>query len=217
LPLRLPAHHQDSFAVAEQVGVDRRFAAGRVPDGVLLPVPVLALRVLHPVTRRAGEVDDDEVLPAVTVEVVAPAGERPAVIPQAVLVVHVRLHLVRFPVRRFVPELAVEDVDLTVLVHIPDGHAFGPELGIEYRLLPGDRFLVGRFGVWRRGDDRGAGQGRDRDEGQQAEHGETLLGGWVAVNYPGIGSRCNHSPPSLGALVGLWWVSAFFSMISDSF
>ena len=94
--------------------------------------------------------------------------------------IHERLEFVRRPVGGFVPVLAVEDVDLPVLVHVRDGHALGPELAVEDGLLPGD------FGGGRRGRGCGIGSWKDRrgderdrrDQGQRAEHGEKLLVWW---------------------------------------
>src|SRR5262249_45904357 len=75
LALRLPTHHQHALAGAEEIDVLRRFVAGTVPDHVLFPVPLLALRILVPVARRAGETNDDIIRPAVAVDVVRPAAE----------------------------------------------------------------------------------------------------------------------------------------------
>src|SRR5207244_4230774 len=94
LPLRLPAHDEDALAGAEEVDVERRLVAGAVPDEVLLLRPRPALRVLVPVARLAGEADDQQVRPAVAVEVVRPAGEALAValrVELAVLTDDVRL------------------------------------------------------------------------------------------------------------------------------
>src|SRR5206468_440846 len=67
--LRLPAHDQDALAVAEQIDVLRRLVAGALPDEVFLPVPRLAARVLVPVAGGAREADDDQVRPAVVVDI----------------------------------------------------------------------------------------------------------------------------------------------------
>ena len=143
LGLGLRAHEQALLPVAQQVHVQRGLVAGRVPDNVLLPMAGLTLWVLQPVHRGTGEIDHDEVGEHVAVEVFRPAGEDLAVAAEAVAVVAGLLHLVGFPVRCFVPELADEDVHLAVLVDVGNGHAFGPELGIDDGLLPTDGRLLG--------------------------------------------------------------------------
>ena len=101
-------------------------------------IAFVALGVLQPVARGAGEVDDDEVGPAVAVEVFGPAGEAMAVGAVAVVVVAEFADRVHLPVGRLVPRLAVEDVHLAVLVHVGDGDAFGAEDLVQDGLLPGD-------------------------------------------------------------------------------
>ena len=143
---------------AQQDVLDLAVVAGR-----------LAFGVLHPVARRPGEVDDDEVGPAVRVDVLGPAREHAAVVAETVLVVLVRLQLVRGPVRRFVPVLAVEHIDLAVLVHVADGDPLGPELRVQNGLFPGDLDLVGlRRGGRRRQRDRHAERGQWENQCESA-------------------------------------------------
>src|SRR5204862_1971518 len=122
----------DALAGAEQVDVLRRLVAGAVPDFVLLPVAVGPFGVLVPVARLAGEADDDDVLPAVAVEVLGPAAEALAVdVLVAVAVVLAGADLVHLPVGRLVPDLAVDDIQFAVLVDVHDGDALGAEGGVE--------------------------------------------------------------------------------------
>src|SRR5262249_44901152 len=79
LALGLDSHDQDTRLIAEQVDVLRRLVAGVVVQDVFLPVPRLVLGVLVPVTDPAGEANDDQVRPAVAVDVVGPAAEAFAV------------------------------------------------------------------------------------------------------------------------------------------
>src|SRR5262249_61956331 len=127
---------QNVVLVGEQTDVLRRLVAGAVPDGVLLPVALLPLRVLEPVAGGAGEVDHDQVRPAVPVEVVGPAAEAVAVAGGPVAVVAEFADLVHLPRRGLVPGLAGEDVHLAVPVDVGDGDALGAEGPVGLRLLP---------------------------------------------------------------------------------
>src|SRR5258708_1327591 len=72
LALGVRAHDEGALTVVEEVRVLRRLVTGAVPDDVFLPVARLALRVLVPVARRTGEADDDQIRPAVAVDVFRP-------------------------------------------------------------------------------------------------------------------------------------------------
>src|SRR5207237_341087 len=98
----------------------------------------------------------------------------PAVVAAPGAVVLGRLQLVRLPVVVLVPVLAVEHVDLAVLVDVRDGDALGPELRVQDGLLPGDR-LGGRRDL--RGGGHGGEGGRrgDGEGGEQPAHGGGLL------------------------------------------
>src|SRR5262249_13844374 len=140
-----------------------------------LPVAGLVLGVLVPVARLAGEADDDDVRPAVAVEVLGPAGEALAVVAQAVAVVAELADLVHLPGRRFVPGLAVDDVGPGVAVDVGDGHALGAEDLVEDRLLPADGFAghAGvRFGIGNQGEGEcQAHRGQGTEKPQARSHG----------------------------------------------
>src|SRR5579871_6555907 len=141
--LRLGAHHQDGFAVAEQVPKLRRFVTRAVPEEVLFPVPGFALRILIPMTGIPRPADDDEVRPAIVIDIRGPAGERAAVTlstgARAVAVIFRLTNLVHFPVGCFVPNISSQNVQFAIPVHVRNGHSLGAERFVHDGLLPTDR------------------------------------------------------------------------------
>src|SRR5262249_61812267 len=93
---------------------------GTVPDLVLLPVSGLAPGVLIPVARFAGEGNDDQVRPAVAVDILGPASEAFAIGVGAVAVISDLANFMHLPVGRFEPNIAHEDVHFAVPVDV--GH-----------------------------------------------------------------------------------------------
>src|SRR5690606_1761335 len=79
LSFGLVAEDHARLAVAQQVGEDRCFIAGAAAGEMLFPVSGLALGVLVPMERLAWKADDDDVGPAVLVDVPSEVGEAVAV------------------------------------------------------------------------------------------------------------------------------------------
>src|SRR5262245_13018496 len=67
--------HEFRLAVAGEIGKRRRFVVGVLEDLVTGPVAVLALRILEPGGVLPRKADDQDVLPAVLVEVERPGKE----------------------------------------------------------------------------------------------------------------------------------------------
>src|SRR5262249_38556435 len=106
-----------------------------------------ALWILVPVAGIARPPDDDEVRPAVVIQVFGPAGEA-AGIPfaaraGAVAVIFDLADLVQLPSRGLVPNITGQDVQLAVLVHVRDRHPFRTKHLVHHRLLPADEWRGG--------------------------------------------------------------------------
>src|SRR5262249_2305014 len=104
--------------------------------------------------RLAGKIDNDHVRVTVVIEVVHPNTEAMAVNVLVTLrvIVFSFAETVRLPVRRLIPKLAVDYVQLAVLVHVADGHALGVKPLVDDDLFPfqGRR---SRFGGLIRGEE----------------------------------------------------------------
>src|SRR5207249_1024309 len=106
----------------------RRFIARRLVNQVLLPMLVLALRILVPIAGSAWEANDDVIGPAIAVDVIGPAAKALAVAVESVAEIPKWLtDFMHLPIRRFVPNLTGENIHPAVLVHIRDGDALRPE------------------------------------------------------------------------------------------
>jgi hypothetical protein len=150
----LGAHDQDAAAVAEEIGEHRHLHAGGERGGEEVRGPVAAggAGILIPVHRLVRLRRDDEVGPAVAVEVLAPGA---VVLAVAVGVVDDGCpDLGRREVRAAVPELIRDEVGDAVAVDVEDGDRLGAELGIERALVE-----RGRSGV--------AGARAEREQGRE--------------------------------------------------
>src|SRR5437899_597897 len=67
--LWLPTHDEHALTGTEQVSIERRFITGAVPNFVLLPMSRGAPGVLVPVARLAWKRNDDQVRPAVAINI----------------------------------------------------------------------------------------------------------------------------------------------------
>src|SRR5262249_44486438 len=79
LAFGLSTHDQDAFAVLEKINIERRFVTSAVPNHMFFPIAALATRVLVPMTRSSREADDDQIGPAVSVDVLGPTSETLAI------------------------------------------------------------------------------------------------------------------------------------------
>ena len=123
------------FPVAGQVEEIGRLVTGAVPDQVFLPVARRVLRVLIPVEIGTGKTDADLIDPAVAVDVVREIAKAVAV-SLVEDVVSGRANFVHFPVGSLVPDVAGDDVDLAVVIHVEGGHTLRAEGFIEIDPLP---------------------------------------------------------------------------------
>src|SRR5262245_35055105 len=87
---------------------------------------------------RARKIDDDQVRPAVVIDVVRPASETMAITIRAIAVAAWFLNLVHLPVRRLVPDFAGKNVRPSVPIDVGYGHAFGAECFVDHGFLPGN-------------------------------------------------------------------------------
>jgi hypothetical protein len=127
---------QIGLSVAGDVGERGRLIADAFEDVVLLPVvlPVGIAGVLVPICVGAGEADDEDIGPAVVVEVVN-EGEEVLRVGQRLLALdgHERpLHRELWPV---VDERAGDQVMVTIFVKVAEVRAFAVEDGGEPTLL----------------------------------------------------------------------------------
>lgn len=160
LRFRRGAHQHFLRAVAVDVEVFRALVVRHVGDHIASPRPRHALRVFEPHGRLSREFDDEQVVPAVAVEVFRPSLKALAVL-ERIEIAGLLAHGVQLPVGRGVIAFAGGDVELAVVVEIADGHAFGAKLRIDVRLLKRD--LFGK---------RGGSQCRSESEGEErACHG----------------------------------------------
>src|SRR5206468_1687376 len=96
-------------------------------------------------------------------------------------------NLVHLPRRRLVPHLAVEDVELAVLVDVGDGDALGAKRPVEDSLIPGDAGVVGERYFRLLGGN--ANQGADEADQGSEKPGTMSHGGYLgerSVFGPGI-------------------------------
>src|SRR5262249_40444689 len=74
------AIHQPAFSITVAVEIQRTLVIGDRHDDMLLPrVLGSVARILEPPGLLPGKIDDDEVLPAVVVQILSPVHERVAV------------------------------------------------------------------------------------------------------------------------------------------
>src|SRR5262249_54924846 len=122
-----------------------RFVAGVLGQHVLLPLASLVAGVLVPHARFAGVRNDDDIRPAVAIEVAGKTGKGFGVLLELPrLLTPNDMHFLE--VGPFVPDIADEDVHLAVLVEVGDADTLGAELLINDDFLPGDRRTA--TGVW---------------------------------------------------------------------
>ena len=93
-------------------------------------------------TGFARKADDDQVGPAVVIDVGGKAGEALAVAGGPVAEIAGRADFVHRPIRGLVPNVAYQDVELAISIHVGDRDAFGAEHSINLRLLPSNGRLV---------------------------------------------------------------------------
>ena len=170
------------FTVAVHVDELRRFAVGDIEDVMDRPGAGLALGVLVDEGRVAGEAEDQDVRPAVSVEVVGVGDEVVGIARGAVEGRLVRALVVRWldgvgeallEVRALPDVPAGGDVDVAVVVEVGDRAAFGDEVLRE-----------GLF-VERDGAGDGTAAEQDREEGGEESHGG-------AINTPRAPNGCEE-------------------------
>src|SRR6266542_81652 len=150
------------FTVAGEVGERRRFVVGHIENDVLLPMTFAALRVLIPGGDITGETENQNVVPAVLVEIAGEgkkvvrisvvAAERPFKAVDGLLSalgvlflegLRRRIIFVAFlEVRPFIPERARNDVPFAVVVEVAEVRALAPELVAEPGLLKGVQKVI---------------------------------------------------------------------------
>ncbi len=127
---RLPSPRRSAYC-----GVSLRAEA----DHVFLPRTAVLAGVFVPLARIAGHGDDENVDPAVAVVIVGEAGEALAVIEWIEFAI--LADDMYFPVGRFIPDIADDDILHAVFVDVGDGDPFGAEGPVHDGLLPRDRCL----------------------------------------------------------------------------
>ena len=123
-PLRFRSHDQHSLTRTKQVLVHHRFITSTVPNLMFLPMPLRGLWVFIPMTRSAGESNDNQIRPLVMVHIIYKTGEVRTVAMGAISIINHRCNLVRCPIRCFVPEFTNKNICLTISVHISNRDTF---------------------------------------------------------------------------------------------
>ena len=176
------------LSVAGQIGKGRRLVVRLIEDLVPHPVPVLALRVLEPRRLLPGEADDQDVVPAVLVEVEGPGEKVVGVLvllaERALEARHVDLRhrpelqlerrrrrivfVTRLEVGSLPPPRAGDDVVHAVVVQVAEAGALAPELVAQLDAFKGVELLgQGQGGYRQRGQD-------DRDCREGFRHNAVL-------------------------------------------
>src|SRR5439155_5279661 len=150
------------FAVPGEVGESRRFVVRHVEDDVLLPMAVAALGILVPSGNFTGKPEDENVVPAVLVEIVGEGEEIVGVsviaaecafeaLDGLLLAVGVLLleslcggiiFVAYLEVRPFIPVGAGDDVHFAVVIEIAEVGSFTPELVVELGFLEGVQEVI---------------------------------------------------------------------------
>src|SRR5262249_9534148 len=102
------------------------------------PRPRFPLRILIPMAGGSREANDNQVGPAVAVDVGRPAGKRVAVAGRAVPIAADRPDLVHLPVRRLIPNIARQNVQAAITVDVRDRDSLGVDPAIDDSFLPGN-------------------------------------------------------------------------------
>ena len=140
--------HQLAPPVAVDVQVGRALVVAYRRGDVPLPGAFGVVRILKPPGLLARKVDDQQIGPAVAVDVVCEIAEAVAVVMRVVFFGLVRHH-VHLPIGRRVVDAAGGDVHFAVVIEIADRDAFAAEFGVELGAFEADlrrRLFLGAAG-----------------------------------------------------------------------
>src|ERR1700722_6427155 len=154
--------NQHRLPVSQEIAENGRFVVRRVNNRMTLPKALLVLRVLVPKRLLTGEPDDDDVRPAVAVDVrgkgeeilrvsivdTKPAlesgdcGHFPPLVGGAEGLLGRAVGVAGFEIRPFIPERAGDDVHVAIVVEISEIRALAPKLIRQLYFAEGGQALL---------------------------------------------------------------------------
>jgi len=153
LPFRPDREDRNRLAVAQQIGKDWRLVARTLGDDALLPVAGLILRILVPEAFGIGQADHDRIDPAIPIDVLREINEAIAV-SFGPIVFPYGPNLVHHPIGRRIPNVAGQNIQLPIPIHISNRHPLAPKRLIHNDLLKTHLTRRSRQGKYHRQNDQ---------------------------------------------------------------